>query len=174
MDWNISKGADRCLVCGKVFQEEEDFFSSLYADRYNLLRKDYCVTCWTNNQDHTFFSFWKTRMPTKEEPKKRQVDEGAILDLFLRLGEEPDPWARNLRYVLALFLLRKKHLKLKEQGTDEQGEFLILYYPEEDKLFHIYNPHLGEDEVARLNDEILKLFDPNSPGQTPLLAPKEA
>jgi hypothetical protein len=44
-----------------------------------------------------------------------------------------------------------------------------LYSNEEDKLFKIYNPRMDEEEVTRLNDEVLKLFDPSLTGQSTLL-----
>ncbi|MCP4365064.1 MAG: hypothetical protein GY800_07160, partial [Planctomycetes bacterium] len=55
------------------------------------------------------------------------------------------------------------------QGKDDVGDFMELYSKEEDKLFKIYNPRLDEEEVTRLNDEILKLFDPSLAGQSTLL-----
>ncbi|MFQ5863330.1 MAG: hypothetical protein ACE5IC_09460 [Candidatus Brocadiales bacterium] len=173
MNWDIVKNSGTCTRCEKTLQEEEAFYSSLFLDNTFFLRKDFCENCWNNNPDTSFFSFWKTRIPKKGEPKRRVIDNTAIFTLFLRLGEHgehhDEPWAKNLRYVLALFLMRKKLLKLKNQGRDDMGEFMELYSTEEDKLFKIHNPNLSEEEVVRLNDEILKLFDPSTAGQSTLL-----
>lgn len=106
------------------------------------------------------FSFWKTRMPKKEEPRRRVVDNAVILNLFSRLQGMTEPWARNMQYVLGLFLLRKKILKLKDQGKDVQGDFLCLYNPEEDKTYQIYNSNLTDEEVERINNDVLRLLDP--------------
>ncbi|MFN3466791.1 MAG: hypothetical protein ACK4WF_03710 [Candidatus Brocadiales bacterium] len=109
-----------------------------------------------------FFSFWKTRMPKKEEPRRRIVDNAVILNLFSRLQGVTELWAKNMQYVLGLFLLRKKLLKLKEQGKDGQGDFLCLYSPEEDKTYQIYNSNLTEEEVEKINNDVLKLLDPTA------------
>lgn len=163
MDWNISRSQGYCLSCRKSFQEAEEFFSSLWIEQDGLLRRDYCLSCWSEGGVAGFFSFWKTRIPKKEEPIRRPVDGSVIFNLFLRLGEVQEPWARNLEYVLGLFLLRKKRLRLKGQGRDEKGEFLLLASQEEDRLFHLYDPNLSEVEIERLNDEIVRLLDPSGP-----------
>jgi hypothetical protein len=160
MEWNVSKGSSRCLTCERVFQEEESFYSTLYLESACFLRKDFCPECWKGQNPEEFFSFWKTRMPKKEEPKRKIVDNAVILNLFLRFQEVTEPWAKNMRYVLGLFLLRKKLLRLKDQGKDEQGDFMDLYNPEEDKPYRIHNPNLAEEEIERLNNEILRLLDP--------------
>lgn len=173
MDWNIVKTSGACGRCEKTLQEEEIIYSCLFLGNAAFSRTDFCGDCWNNKADIPFFSFWKTRIPKKDESKKRVVDNLAILNLFLRLGENEryrdEPWAKNMRYVLALFLMRKKLLKLQNQGSDDMGDFMELYSAEEDKLFKIHNPKLSEEEVTRLNDEILKLFDPAQVGQSTLL-----
>lgn len=172
MNWDIGKNSGTCTGCERTFQEGEVFYSSLFLDNAAFLRKDFCEGCWKGNPDTSFFSFWKTRLPRKDESRRLVVNNAAIFTLFLRLGEHgehhDEPWAKNLRYVLALFLMRKKLLKLETQGRDDMGEFLELYSTEEDKLFKIHNPDLSEEEIVRLNDEILKLFDPSTAGQSTL------
>lgn len=172
MNWEIGKNSGTCTGCERVFNEGEVFYSSLYLHDSSFLRKDFCQDCWRDNSGTSFFSFWKTRMPRKDEPKKIVVSNATILSLFLKLGEpgehHGESWAKNLRYVLALFLMRKRLLKLENQGRDDMGEYLELYSVEEDKLFKIHNPNLSQEEMVRLNDEILKLFDPTTARQSKL------
>ncbi|HLA37582.1 MAG TPA: hypothetical protein VJZ02_03855 [Candidatus Brocadiales bacterium] len=186
MEWNVSKGSGRCTSCERVFQEEECFFSTLCLETECLLRKDFCLGCWSGEaaavsspsesatpdkkgqNPEVFFSFWKTRMPKKEEPRRRIVDNAVILNLFSRLQGVTELWAKNMQYVLGLFLRRKKLLKLKEQGKDEQGDFVCLYSPEEDKTYQVYNSNLTEEEIEKINDDVLRLLDPAG-GQTAFL-----
>ncbi len=173
MDWNIVKHSPACSKCEKTVQEEETIYSCLSLNDNAFLRLDFCDNCWGNESESRYFSFWKTHVPKKGEQRRKVIDNAAIMNLFLRLGEneryQNEPWAKNMRYVLALFLMRKKLLKPRNQGKDDVGDFMELYSKEEDKLFKIYNPRLDEEEVTRLNDEILKLFDPSLAGQSTLL-----
>lgn len=162
MEWNISKGASRCQSCERAFLEEENFYSTLCLESASFLRRDFCLECWKGQTPEGFFSFWKTRIPKKEEPRQRIVDNAVVLNFFLRLQEVTEPWAKNMRYVLGLFLLRKKLLKLKGQGKDEQGTFMGLYNSEEDKTYKIHNADLTEEEIERINNEVLRLLDPTA------------
>jgi hypothetical protein len=162
MEWNISKNSSQCATCERIFVEEEFFFSTLCLQTDCFLRKDFCLECWKGQAPESFFSFWKTRIPKREEPKRKVVDDVAILNLFSRLQEVTAPWARNMQYVLGLFLLRRKLLKLREQGGDEQGDFMALYNPEEDKTYRIYDAHLTEEEIERINSDVLRLLDPTA------------
>ncbi len=169
MEWNISKGSGRCNLCERIVLEEEPFFSSLFLQDECFMRKDFCVGCWDKQNPETFFSFWRTRRPKKEEPKRRIVDNVVILNLFSRLEGLVEPWARNMQYVLALFLLRKKLLQLKGCGKDEHGDFMNLHYSEENKTYIVYNQNLAEEEVEKINSDILRLLDPNTSGQDALM-----
>ncbi|HHT9121031.1 MAG TPA: hypothetical protein ACFYD3_10880 [Candidatus Hypogeohydataceae bacterium YC41] len=169
MEWNISKGTSRCMTCERVFVEEETFYSTLCLEPASFLRKDFCLECWKGQNPEGFFSFWRTRMPKKEEPRRKVVDNATILNLFLRLQELTESWAKNMRYVLGLFLLRKKVLKLKGHGKDEQGIFMELYNPGEDKTYRTYNTNLTEEEIEKINNDVLKLLDPAA-GQDASLA----
>ncbi len=181
MEWNISKGSGCCLSCKRGFQEEEFFFSALCLETDCLLRQDFCLECWKGRDPRGFFSFWKTRVPKKEEPRRRIVDNTVILNLFLRLQEVTEPWARNMQYVLGLFLLRRKLLKLvtspdaRDEGSrptaegqggptaeDQKGDFIHLYNPEEDRTYRIYNPNLTEEEIEKINNDVLRLLDPTA------------
>ncbi|MCQ4573724.1 MAG: hypothetical protein NOU37_00525 [Candidatus Brocadiales bacterium] len=170
MEWNIVKNTGECGKCRKTLQEEEVIYSCLLLETNAFSRTDFCENCWENTSDAPFFSFWKTNVPQKNIPRQKLIDNAAMLNLFLRLGENEkyhdEPWAKNMRYVLALFLMRKKLLKLEKQGSDDLGEFMELYSVEEDKLFKMHTPKLSEEEVMRLNDEIMKLFDPSTAGQS--------
>lgn len=146
-----------------------EFTEGLTAEALGPSRSAESVTLDKKGQNpESVFSFWKTRMPKKEEPRRRIVDNAVILNLFSRLQGVTEPWAKNMQYVLGLFLLRKKLLKLREQGKDGQGDFLCLYSPEEDKTYQIYNSNLTEEEIEKINNDVLRLLDPTA-GQNVLL-----
>lgn len=71
-----------------------------------------------------------------------------------------------MQYVLGLYLLRKKLLKLREQGRDEQGDFMTLYSPDGDRTYLIYNPNLTEEEIEKINNDVLRLLDPTAERDT--------
>ena len=71
MDWNIVKTSGTCGRCEKSIREEEIIYSCLFLDNTSFSRTDFCEDCWNNNAGIPFFSFWKTRIPKKDESKKK-------------------------------------------------------------------------------------------------------
>jgi hypothetical protein len=158
-DWNIERTSKQCNACDRQFAEEEQYFSALYDEIHQFTRKDFCPPCWEKGETGAVFSFWKTRIPKAGTPPKKHIDNSVLLDFFLRLEGNPDPEKKKLRYALALFLMRKKLLKYKDIVRSDGQELLLLEYPQEDKLFEVYDPRLTEEETVALTENLLKLFD---------------
>jgi len=159
MEWKIHKSNSECITCNKKFDEEEVYFSALFEETEGFIRKDYCPSCWANKAENGFFSFWKTKMPKKDKPVQRYINMVGVLDMFHRLENNEDTHKKNLRYVLALYLIRKKIFKLKSWKRQDGEEFIILYYPKENKEYCILHPDLKEEEIEMLTSELSHLLD---------------
>lgn len=160
MEWNIGKNSKKCLSCEADFRDKDEFFSALYDDSDNFTRKDFCPNCWSECDKHSIFSFWKSKVIAGAEPPRTAIDANVILDLFLKLEHETSERAKiNLRYVLALFLMRKRLLKLKSSPMQEDNETLILHYPKENREIKLFNPKLTSDEIIKITDEVKMLLD---------------
>ena len=66
-DWSISRGQQKCQQCAKEFVEKVEYFSALYDKDRQFIRHDYCIDCWESQDKESMYSFWKTRVPEKEE-----------------------------------------------------------------------------------------------------------
>ena len=159
MEWNIVKGEAQCQACGKGIAEGEAYFSALYDEGAEFVRKDYCPPCWPQAPQADAYSFWKTRVPTEEERQSKFVDDEIILNFFTRLENETDPLKRNFRYVLGLFLMRKRHLKFKDVVRDETGEALLLHARREDKDYTVYITELTDEEILHVTDEVGQILN---------------
>ena len=79
--------------------------------------------------------------------------------MFIRLEGKNEVNQRNLRYVLALYLIRKKIFKLKSFQRENGEEFIILYYPKEEREFNVFNPNLKEEEIESITTEMNQLLN---------------
>jgi hypothetical protein len=156
--WKIQRGERRCAACGREFAELENYFSALFDRGEAFDRLDYCTACW-KGETPEMFSFWQTRMPPKEEKRKLLVDDGVLVDFFLKLEGATDELKVNFRYILALVLMRKKLLKFADVKRGESGEFLVLEMPKEKQRFEIFNPQLSEEKIALLTEEVGKILN---------------
>lgn len=169
MEWKITRGSRGCIVCSKEFCEDEEYYSALFDENNTFVRKDYCGLCWGKDKGSSLFSFWKTRVPKRDKPPQKFVNNEVFLDMFARLNGKNEPNQRNLQYVLALYLIRKKIFKLKSFIKENGEEFITLYYPKEDKEFSVYNPNLKEEEIEAITSEMSQLLNYPYMGQENLI-----
>lgn len=160
MEWYINKGSKVCFLCDRTFVEEEVFYlSALYDENNAFIRKDFCVECWDKKGEGDLFSFWRTKIPKKPETVQRYANIDVFYDLFNKLENENDVSRVNFRYVLSLYLMRKKVLKLKTSHKSNGNEYLVLHNVKEGKDTEVLKPQLSKEEVLAVTDEIGKLVN---------------
>jgi hypothetical protein len=165
VEWYINRGSKSCSLCEKTFPEEEVYFSALYDEKNTFIRKDFCVVCWDKKCDAAAFSHWKTKVPKKPEVVNRYANIDVFYDLFNKLENEKDLSRVNFRYVLSLYLMRKKILKLMSSHKSDDNEYLVLLDVKEGKETEVLKPRLTKEEVFSVTDEIGKLVN-CSPGNS--------
>ena len=159
MEWKITKGSKGCILCNKEFCDEEEYYSALFDENNSFIRKDYCTLCWSKDKGEGLFSFWKTKVLKRDKPVQKFVNNEVFLDMFIRLEGKTESNQRNLRYVLALYLIRKKIFKLKSLKRENEEEFITLYFPKEDREFDVFNPNLKEEEIECITCEMSQLLN---------------
>lgn len=159
MEWEIKRRSNGCILCNKVFSEEEEYYSALFDESNIFIRKDFCTSCWDKGKDEGLFSFWKTKVPKKDKSGQPVINMDVLLDVFMRLEGNDEINQKNLRYVLALYLIRKKVFKLKSLKKQDKEEGLVLYYPKEDREFNVLNLNLKEEEVEAITAEMCQLLN---------------
>lgn len=159
MDWEIKRSSNGCLLCNKEFSEEEEYYSALFDENNTFTRKDFCPSCWNKGKKEGFFSFWKTKVPKKDKPVQAFVNIEVLLDMFIRLEGNNETHQRNLRYVLALYLIRKKVFKLTSLKRQDGEEIITLFYPKEDREFSVFNLNLKEEEIDAITSEMSQLLN---------------
>lgn len=159
MEWKINKSSNGCTICNKEFIEEEEYYSSLYNENDTFTRKDFCNSCWNGGKEEGFFSFWKTKVPKKDKPAQRFVNTEILLDMFMKLEGDIGTHQKNLRFVLALYLIRKKILKLRSLMRQNDEEYIIVHCSKIDREFYIFNPNLKEEEIEAITLEMSQLLN---------------
>lgn len=175
MEWTFQKLSKHCAKCTQGFKDEQAFISALFLSSDTVLRKDYCEPCWIPADEPGHFSFWKSVIPKKNAPKPdnrhnvmqvlekligfRQAEEGAeegAGDAVQNLTEEG---RKKLIFLLALTLMRKKALKLKETCTENNEEVMVLEKAADGTILRIPVFNLPEGDVNTLKDDLAKILD---------------
>jgi len=157
-EWKIEGSLKRCVVCGKEFQEKDEYFSEIYDSEGGFLRKDFCVACWKGPEEKGY-SFWKTRIAPKEQKPKRFIDLDVIFDFFEKLADSDEREKETFRYILALVLMRKRRLKFEGTSREADAEVLILREAATKNIFHVKNPELNEGELEAITGKVGQILN---------------
>ncbi len=159
MEWSINKGSRVCFHCEKSFPEEEVYLSALYDENNEFFRRDFCVECWGEKDNDNSFSYWRTKISKKPEKVEKYAKIDVFYALFNKLENEKELSRVNFRYVLSLYLMRKKVLKLISSHKSGENEYLVLHNVKEGNDTEVLKPKLNEEEMLAVTDEIGKLVN---------------
>jgi hypothetical protein len=127
LDFDVQRCSRRCAVTGRELSPGETYYSALIPAGANVERRDYSSGAWAGPPDEAL-GWWKSQVPTAETKKAAWAPNDVMLELFDELSEAPD--RADMRYVLALLLIRRRVLRLEETERDKQGhETLLVYCP---------------------------------------------
>ncbi|MFO0970030.1 MAG: hypothetical protein U0793_31140 [Gemmataceae bacterium] len=156
-DYQIQPITRRCCVTGREMQPGERFFTALVADADHFRRADYSPEAWHGPPPGTF-SFWTGKVPPATAPTKPRIDDDLLEECFHRLDGQLEPSRLNFRYVVALLLIRRKRLKFEQAITEDGVEKLVLRCPRSGDQYHVVNPHLKDDEMQTVQEEVFQVL----------------
>lgn len=120
----------------------EEFYSVLWAEGAELVRRDYAIEAWEGPPEGAI-AWWKSQVPSPEANRVRLAPNDVMLQLFDQLDEQPEK--HDMRYVLALLLVRRRVMRMEESERDEAGsEVLVLYCPRREATYRV--PAITPDE----------------------------
>jgi hypothetical protein len=152
-EWKISKRGRACSLCRRPFRSEEEHYSGIAEVESRFERRDVCLACWAGKPE--LFSFWKTRMPKREQ--KRLEDVNAMQEFFKKLIEKPseDPARQKIAYLTALLLARKRRLKL----LGSRDGRLKIEKSWDGETAEIPDPPITDPELEDLRRQMESLFE---------------
>ena len=116
MDYEIVKSAKCCAATGREFAPGERFFSALIAEGAELKRCDYSISAW-QGPPTSAVGWWKSQMPDQQAKRSYWAPNDVLLNFFDELSQQPE--RQDMRYVLALLLIRRRVMRMKEEIEEE-------------------------------------------------------
>ncbi|MBN2181239.1 MAG: hypothetical protein JW715_04935 [Sedimentisphaerales bacterium] len=152
-EWEINKPIGQCSGSGKTIEYGEEYFGALVETEEGLQRRDFSAEYWQSEKPDVF-CFWKTKLPNPDQKKQIFVDDDMLMAFFERLEKETEQEKINFRFVLALILMRKRHLKYDQTRNDSGNEIWQLRVVGDKQIVEVVNPHLGEEQIELLTSQI--------------------
>lgn len=161
-DWALHRRQGVCAACERGFAEGEAVFSMLRAQDDELQRGDLCGECFDRRDEAQDLIWWRTTH--REKRGGVRIDFDLVLALFEKLAERPGEGMRDLRFLLALLLVRHRRLRLTGVRVRGARELLQLRKPRTRKEYEAEVRELDaarRDELTRILGE---LMDPTAEG----------
>lgn len=155
MEPDIERCTRHCFTSGRELAPGEDVVSVLVPQRGKLRRHDYAASAWAGPPADAV-AWWRSRIPEREQKRANLTPNDALLEVFRNL--EHDPAQRELRYVLALLLVRRRVLRQEElRRAADGGETLVVYAPREDATYSVQVALPEEAQAAELQARLTAL-----------------
>jgi hypothetical protein len=152
-DYKITASTRRCVLTGRELKPGDRFFSVLREEAGKFVRVDYSADAWQGPPPDAF-SFWAGRIPTDEGRRRPPIDDELLLDCFQRLEGQDDPARVRFRYVVALFLMRRRRFRFEEAVMADGLEVLCLRCTRTGARHRVVNPGLTDEEVLTVQEEV--------------------
>jgi hypothetical protein len=156
MDFEVQRCTRHCATTGRQLTEGEEFYSVLASHGAAVERQDYSLEAWQGPPEGAL-GWWKSRIPTREAKKNRLAPSEVLLQLFQGLEAAADK--QDMRYVLALLLIRRRILRLEDTEADDQKqETLVLYCPRDETTYRIRSILPSDERTRQIQEELAQLL----------------
>jgi hypothetical protein len=157
MDYAIERSAKCCAATGREFAPGEWFYSVLIGQGDELKRCDYSAQAWQGPPPGTI-GWWKSQMPDQNVRRSAWAPNEVLLGFFDELAAQPDK--QDMRYVLALLLVRRRVMRMEEEQRDESGqERLLLYCPRRDAEYTVPAVPPDAQRTEEIQQVLAKLLE---------------
>jgi hypothetical protein len=156
IEYEIQRFTRHCATTGRELTPGEEFYSVDIEEGSNIVRKDYCAAAWQGPPDQAL-GWWKAQVPGPGAKKVHWAPNEAMLQFFEQLGEQPG--RDEIRYVLALLLLRRRVFRMEREDRDPDGrETLVVYCPRRETSYQIPAAVPEEARIKEIQDELARLL----------------
>ena len=156
MDFEIERFTRQCRATGRDLAPGEAFFSVVVSEGSQVRRYDYAADAWPGPPEGAI-GWWKSQRNSEETSRRHWAPNDVILDLFDRLEQQPEN--QDMRYVLALLLVRRRVFRTEETHDEAEGpEVLALYCPRRDATYRVPVVRPDQTRVELIQNELARLL----------------
>ena len=157
-EWEFSRTTGSCAATGRELAEGESYYAVLFETPEGFERKDYTLEAWSGPPQGSY-CYWRARVPVREKKSGPvAVDHALLTHFFLRLEDEDSQIKQQFRFVLALLLMRKRHLKFERAVQEGGREYWQVRLVREQSEHKVLNPRLSDQEVQHLSEQLTAIL----------------
>ena len=156
LDFEVQRFTRKCCETDVILQPGDVFYSALVAQGSQVIRKDYSEGAWKGPPDATL-GWWKAQVPDFHSQKMHWAPNDVILHYFEQLYE--DDSQADMRYVLALLMIRRRIVRLEDTDRDDQQcETFVLYCPRNEREYRVAVTSPTPERTAEIQNQLAELL----------------
>lgn len=156
LDFEVQRFTRKCSRTDEVLPPGAVFYSALIAEGSSVVRKDFAEESWQGPPEGVI-GWWKSQVPDVHSPQKHWAPNDVILHYFEQL--EGNEAQSDLRYVLALLMIRRRITRLEEtRHDDEQREVFVMYCPRNEREYEVEVVSPSEQRIGEIQQELSELL----------------
>ncbi len=156
MEYEHVRSTKHCAASGRELHPGETIYSVLMAEGANLVRLDYAAEAWESPPEGAV-GWWKSQVPGKSTKRIHWAPNDVMLDLLEQLADDAEHG--DMRYILALLLVRRRVCRLEENRRDDQGhELLVLHCPRREREYQVVVAAPTEERTKAIQEELAQLL----------------
>jgi hypothetical protein len=160
LDFEVQRCTRRCAKTDRELNPGETFYSVLAAEGAEVVRRDFCEAAWEGPPEGAV-GWWKSQMPELNAKKMHWAPNDVMLHYFEQLEGQADK--QDVRYVLALLMIRRRVVRLEDTETDDTGrELLVLYCPRNENEYKTAVVMPNDQRAAEIQEELAQLLFANA------------
>jgi hypothetical protein len=162
LDYEVHRCSRRCAATDREFAPGEAIYSVLIAEGKDVVRKDYAVGAWTGPPAGAI-GWWKGTVPSATNKKVSWAPGEVLIGYFEELAN--DPARSDVRYLLALLMVRRKHFRQEAIEKEPDGsETLVVFCPRNEQTYRLPAVMPPNDRLAEVQQELLQLLQAEGGG----------
>jgi len=165
LDFEIQRSTRRCAATDRPLEPGETCYSVLEVEGAEIVRKDFSAAAWTGPPADAF-GWWQSRIPEPTAKTIKLAPNDVLLELFDQLAEQPG--GEDVRYVLALLLVRRRVFKPDGPGAsltrgaeptpEGDVELMTVYCPKRDATYEIPVVMPGDERIEEIQQQLGELL----------------
>lgn len=159
VDWEIAKSRRTCSITGRTLDIGEVYYSAIREEKDSFLREDFSLEAWETIDPSRFYSYWRAKVRDESRKKPPTVDLEAIYAFFASLEKGEERSKKIFRYLLALFLIRKRLLRLDRTEETSEGDLLHVTDLRSHRSLTIVAPKATSEELEEAQGMFLRIFE---------------
>ena len=160
LDFDVKARSRKCAKTGRAFEPGEEFYTVLVSEGSDVVRYDYAADAWEGPPEKSI-GWWKSHVPDHSAHKMHWAPNDVMLHYFEQLGGNAEK--EDVRFVLALLLVRRRVLRLEEEDDGGDGA-LVVYCAKKETTYRLAPVDPPPERIIAIQDELAELLFGKSEG----------